>query len=106
MVSHACYSCTGEGEAGRAVVTETRLCVVLFLKTKTNRIGKIYIFHIMYTVFNYNLCMPDISQPAKHAYMYISAIVCKCQIPASQLGIQILVIWGKEYHQTLAPSAA
>lgn len=105
MVSHACYSCTGEGEAGRAVVTETRLCAVLFLKTKTNRIGKIYIFQIMYTVFNYNLCMPVLASQ-QSTLTCISAIVCKCQIPASQLGIQILVIWGKEYHQTLAPSAA
>lgn len=72
MVSHACYSCTGEGEAGRVVVTETRLCEVLFLKTKTNRIGKkIYIFQIIYTVFNYNLYVPDISQPAMYAYLYI-----------------------------------
>lgn len=35
MVSHTCYSCTGEGEAGRVVITETRLCEVFFLKTKT-----------------------------------------------------------------------
>lgn len=71
MVSHACCSCTGEGEAGRAVVIETRLCEVLFLKTKTNRIRKYLHFSDMYTVFNYNLCMPDISQPAMHAYLHI-----------------------------------
>lgn len=105
MVSHACYSCTGEGEAGRAVVTETRLCVVLFLKTKTNRIGKIYIFRlcIQYLTITY-ACQILASQQSM--LTCISAIVCKCQIPASQLGIQILVICGKAYHQTLAPSAA
>lgn len=81
------------------------MCGLVF-KNQDKQNRKNLHFQIMYTVFNYNLCMPDISQPAKHAYMYISAIVCKCQIPASQLGIQILVIWGKEYHQTLAPSAA